>query len=196
MRVLLDECLPAGLRRDLPGHDVTTVQRMGWAGTANGELLSLVDQAGFEAFVTVDRGVAFQQRLRDRGFGVVALRAPSNDIAALRPPFRRCSPRCRPSSPGTSYTFQAPHYPGISSVRDVTQALRTALRHGTRLPPSPVGLRRGKHGSRAQGSGLKANSQQPTAHGLRATGYGLKAEDRNVGQLMYVPLMSRISDRY
>jgi hypothetical protein len=58
---------------------------MGWAGTSNGALLSLVDQAGFEAFVTVDRGVAFQQRIRDRRFGVVALRAPSNDIAALRP---------------------------------------------------------------------------------------------------------------
>jgi hypothetical protein len=29
MRVLLDECLPAGLRRDLPGHDVTTVQPFG-----------------------------------------------------------------------------------------------------------------------------------------------------------------------
>ena len=85
MRVLLDECLPAGLRRDLPGHDVTTVQRMGWSGTKNGALLPLIDQAGFAAFVTVDKGVEFQQRVRGRSFGVIALRARSNDIDELRP---------------------------------------------------------------------------------------------------------------
>ena len=85
MRVLLDECLPAGLRRDLPGHDVTTVQRMGWAGTRNGALLPLVAGAGFAAFVTIDRGIEFQQRVAALPFGVVALRAPSNDIADLRP---------------------------------------------------------------------------------------------------------------
>ncbi len=31
MRILLDECLDWRLRRDLPGHDVKTVQEMGWA---------------------------------------------------------------------------------------------------------------------------------------------------------------------
>ena len=63
MRVLLDECLPAGLRRDLPGYEVTTVQRMGWAGTKNGALLPLVGDAGFAAFVTIDRAIEFQQRV-------------------------------------------------------------------------------------------------------------------------------------
>ncbi len=85
MRVLLDECLPAGLRRDLPGHDVTTVQRMGWAGTKNGALLPMIEQEGFAAFLTVDKGVEFQQRVRGRSFGVIALRASSNDIEDLRP---------------------------------------------------------------------------------------------------------------
>ena len=85
MRVLLDECLPAGLRRDLPGHDVTTVQRMGWSGTKNGALLPLIGQAGFAALVTVDKGVEFQQRIEGRSFGVIALRALSNDIDDLRP---------------------------------------------------------------------------------------------------------------
>jgi predicted nuclease of predicted toxin-antitoxin system len=85
MRVLLDECLPAGLRRDLPGHDVTTVQRMGWSGTKNGALLPLIAQAGFAVLVTVDKGVEFQQRIEGRSFGVIALRALSNDIDDLRP---------------------------------------------------------------------------------------------------------------
>jgi predicted nuclease of predicted toxin-antitoxin system len=85
MRVLLDECLPAGLRRDLPGHDVTTVQRQGWAGTQNGALLALARRARIEAFVTIDKGLEFQQRVAALPFGVVALRARSNDIVDLRP---------------------------------------------------------------------------------------------------------------
>ena len=30
MRILLDECLPARLRRELPGHEVRTVPQEGW----------------------------------------------------------------------------------------------------------------------------------------------------------------------
>jgi len=58
---------------------------MGWAGTKNGALLPMIEQGGFVAFVTVDKGVEFQQRVRGRSFGVIALRAPSNDIEDLRP---------------------------------------------------------------------------------------------------------------
>ena len=85
MRVLLDECLPAGLCHDLPGVEVTTVQRMGWAGTKNGALLPLVADAGFAAFITIDKGIEFQQRVATLPCGVVALRARSNDIADLLP---------------------------------------------------------------------------------------------------------------
>ena len=67
----MDECLPRQLKRDLSagGHDVVTVQERGWAGTTNGALLPLVGAAGFEAFVTVDKGIEFQQRVRDLPFG-------------------------------------------------------------------------------------------------------------------------------
>jgi len=41
VRVLLDECVPRGLRDALPGHDVRTVAEAGWAGVKNGELLKL-----------------------------------------------------------------------------------------------------------------------------------------------------------
>ncbi len=85
MRVLLDECLPRQLIRDLPGHAVTTVQRQGWAGTRNGALLRLAGAAGFEAFVTIDKGVEYQQRVAALPFGVIALRAASNDVDDLRP---------------------------------------------------------------------------------------------------------------
>ena len=39
MRILLDECLPKDLARELPGHDVFTVPQAGWASIPNGKLL-------------------------------------------------------------------------------------------------------------------------------------------------------------
>lgn len=39
VRVLLDECLPHGLKRELVGHDVRTTPEMGWASRRNGDLL-------------------------------------------------------------------------------------------------------------------------------------------------------------
>jgi hypothetical protein len=49
VRVLLDECLPRRLKRELVGHDARTAPEMGWASKRNGELLVLA--AGqFEGF--------------------------------------------------------------------------------------------------------------------------------------------------
>lgn len=64
MRVLLDECAPRKLRHDLPGHDVRTVAKMGWAGTRNGSLLRKAAGA-FDIFLTVDQGIEFQQASGD-----------------------------------------------------------------------------------------------------------------------------------
>ena len=65
MRVLLDECVPRQLRRDLKDFDVKTVQQMGWAGVKNGALLSRA--AGeFDVVFTVDRGMAKVRALNMR----------------------------------------------------------------------------------------------------------------------------------
>ena len=63
MKVLLDECIPRPLARHLPSHDVRTVPQMGWASTVNGTLLKLAE-AEFEVFITVDKGIRYQQNLR------------------------------------------------------------------------------------------------------------------------------------
>ena len=62
MRVLLDECVDWRLLRDLVGHDVKTARQMGWSTVRNGELLRLC-VAHFDAFVTVDRNLSFQNRV-------------------------------------------------------------------------------------------------------------------------------------
>ncbi len=79
MRLLLDECLPGRLRRALPGHEVSTVQREGWAGVKNGRLLAQISASGrFDVFVTVDSSLPHQQNLSGIPFAVVVLRARSN----------------------------------------------------------------------------------------------------------------------
>ena len=84
MRVVLDECLPRRLTRELPGHEARTVQQMGWSGISNGKLLSLI-RGQFDAFITVDSNLAYQQNLYPLPVAVVVLRAPSNKIEDLRP---------------------------------------------------------------------------------------------------------------
>ncbi|MGH9892914.1 MAG: hypothetical protein ACREA0_13180, partial [bacterium] len=39
MRILLDACVPRGLRKNLSGHEVRTAQEVGWGNLDNGELL-------------------------------------------------------------------------------------------------------------------------------------------------------------
>jgi len=100
MRILLDECLPARLRRDLPGHEVQTVPRAGWASVKNGKLLRLIaDSGNFDIFLTMDKNLPHQQSLQDLPFAVVVLRARSNrfeDTHPLMPEILRRLPEFQP----------------------------------------------------------------------------------------------------
>ena len=84
MRVLLDENLPHDLISELAGHEVLTVQGLGWAGIKNGELLRRA--AGqVDAFVTMDRKLELEHDLSVLSFGVVVIRARSNRVQDLQP---------------------------------------------------------------------------------------------------------------
>ena len=78
MRILLDECLPKDLVRELPGHDVTTVPQAGWASISNGKLLRLIADSGkFDLFLTVDKRLPQQNETSALPFAIVVLRAKS-----------------------------------------------------------------------------------------------------------------------
>ena len=81
--MLLDECVDRRLAADIQGHDVKTVPEAGWAALKNGDLLSRA-QHEFDALVTTDRNLPFQQDLSRFSIVVVVLRAPSNRIGDLR----------------------------------------------------------------------------------------------------------------
>ena len=62
MKLLLDESVPRQLGGFFPDtFEVHTVQRMGWAGSKNGDLLRRAAEQGFDAFITADQGIEHQQ---------------------------------------------------------------------------------------------------------------------------------------
>ncbi|MDM3857296.1 MAG: hypothetical protein PT120_20990 [Aphanizomenon gracile PMC649.10] len=85
MGVLLDECAPRPLKRELAEYDIKTVVEMGWSGKKNGELLRLMNQEGFTILLTTDQNLRYQQNLEQAGMAVVVLVAQSNKLADLLP---------------------------------------------------------------------------------------------------------------
>ncbi len=84
MKILLDECVPRKIKNGLLGHECWTVPEAGFAGKKNGELLTLVENSGSDAFVTMDKGIEYQQKLLGRTIAVIILRANSNRLIDLR----------------------------------------------------------------------------------------------------------------
>jgi hypothetical protein len=84
MRILIDECLDWRLGRALTGHDCVSVQKMGWGGIRNGQLLALA-QAEFDVFLTADRNLSFQQNTTQFQIAVVVLVARSTQLHKTLP---------------------------------------------------------------------------------------------------------------
>ncbi len=106
MRILLDECVPRPLKRELTEHDVRTVVEMGWAGTKNGALLKLMTQEGFTLLLTTDQNLRYEQNLEKAGVAVVVLVAPSNRMPDLLPLMPRARGALGAIAPGQILEIQ------------------------------------------------------------------------------------------
>jgi len=84
MRILLDESLPRNLALELTGHEAQTVQKRGWAGLKNGELLRVASRE-FQVLLTGDQNLQFQQNPATLPIAVVVLVAINNRMETLRP---------------------------------------------------------------------------------------------------------------
>jgi hypothetical protein len=72
-RLLLDANMPRGLRVLLPDYEVWTARQMGWDRLTNGELLAAAEGAGFDAMITADRNIRYQQNLAGRKIALIEL---------------------------------------------------------------------------------------------------------------------------
>ncbi|HXM68942.1 MAG TPA: DUF5615 family PIN-like protein [Candidatus Acidoferrum sp.] len=91
MKILLDECVPRRFSESLSGggNECLTVPEADFAGKSNGELL-LLAEGRFGAFVTLDKGLAYQQNLTGRRIGIILIRAKSARLADLLPHAKAC----------------------------------------------------------------------------------------------------------
>jgi|ERR1700722_3729005 len=85
MKLLLDENLPHRLRPLLADHEVFTVTYMKWNGIGNGRLLALAAADGFDALITKDNGIPYEQNSAMLPCAIVVLQAPSNALSDIEP---------------------------------------------------------------------------------------------------------------
>jgi predicted nuclease of predicted toxin-antitoxin system len=64
MKLLLDENLPKRLKSDFPEHETYTVRDKGGNGKKNGVLLQLMISENFEALLTFDKNMKYQQNFK------------------------------------------------------------------------------------------------------------------------------------
>ena len=98
MRVLLDECVHAGIGKAFSGHSVQTVPQAGWSGIKNGRLLALIGDS-FDVFITIDQNIRHQQNLVGLPLAIVLVSVPDNTLLSYVPLFdvmRRAVDAVRP----------------------------------------------------------------------------------------------------
>ena len=101
MRGLLDEQLDWRLGRSFgEGFEVEAVARRGWRSKMNGEILALMEEAGFDALVTSDKGIPHQQNLSRPSVAVVSLDARSARLRDTAPLVEAGLGRIRSAPPG------------------------------------------------------------------------------------------------
>lgn len=81
MRILLDECIHAGVRAAFPGHSVRTVSEAGWRSTKDRSLVELAERE-YDVFVTIDRSLEHQIDAHRFAIGFVVIRVSANTLAA------------------------------------------------------------------------------------------------------------------
>lgn len=78
MRLLLDENLPRRLKLDFAEHEIYTAADKGWTGVSNGRLLALLTENNFDALLTFDKNLQYQQNFTKYTITVIVLNAPDN----------------------------------------------------------------------------------------------------------------------
>jgi predicted nuclease of predicted toxin-antitoxin system len=84
MKLLLDENLPKRLKQEFKEQEVYTVAEKGWSGISNGELLALLIENNFDALITFDKNLQYQQNFSKYPAIVIVLNAPDNTYLTLK----------------------------------------------------------------------------------------------------------------
>src|SRR5712671_2877608 len=83
LRLLLDECVPSPLAKEILGHEVFAMEQTVFKGLKNGDLLRAA-AVDFDVLITVDKGFEHQQNLSSLPMSVLLLSSRSNKLEPLQ----------------------------------------------------------------------------------------------------------------
>jgi hypothetical protein len=83
-KVLLDENLPLKLKFRLQDVcEIYTVNDKGWNALENGDLISAMQNDGFDYLITSDKNLQYQQNLDKYSIGFIVLNVPNNNYETI-----------------------------------------------------------------------------------------------------------------
>jgi len=85
LKILFDHNVDRRFRRLLPGHLIQTTREMRWEQLQNGDLLKAASDASFEAFISIDKNLRYEQNLKKLPIAIIVLDSISNALPALTP---------------------------------------------------------------------------------------------------------------
>jgi hypothetical protein len=85
LRLPFDHNVDRRFRTHLLGHEIQTTRQNGWDKLENGALLKAAADAGFEAFLRVDKKLEHEQNLGALPIAVIVIDSVSNALPALLP---------------------------------------------------------------------------------------------------------------
>lgn len=83
MKLLLDENLPKRLKNDFPLPEIFTVREKMWNGKKNDELMKLMIDENFDALLTFDKNIQYQQNFKKYPVCIFVLSAKNNSYLEL-----------------------------------------------------------------------------------------------------------------
>lgn len=84
MKLLLDENLPKRLKEHFQYQEIYTARDMNWNGVKNGALLKLMIENQFNALITFDKNLQFQQNFAKYTLPIIVLNAKDNTYLTLK----------------------------------------------------------------------------------------------------------------
>jgi predicted nuclease of predicted toxin-antitoxin system len=109
VKILVDENIDSRFPQTMPKHEVAHVVAIGWKGIKNGQLLAKVADAGFQVFVTADKGMPFQQSIKGRSFSLVVLDIHPNNFANQTACILFIEEKILVARPGEVHVVEGPH---------------------------------------------------------------------------------------
>ena len=85
MRILLDNNIDHRFLKFFDGYSVEHVQKIGWDKLKNGDLITSAENAGYDALITADKNLQYQQNLKGRKISILVLSPLFVDFQGTKP---------------------------------------------------------------------------------------------------------------